>query len=193
MAYQQKSYTPKSQTNGMEDRQKKDRQTWGEMLQAMSKMNEKQAAGYIVGRALNSLWMNHLAKRHDPNEQKRREAERLKKQAEALQGKNAQLKAGMDGLQQQNAAPWRGGLSYSDNAGNVYGATPTADPNEGIISQIASQMGGQQEAQPSAYTFNVDDYKIGSSFPDVQADTWKSLLGDPEEMAQKIVYGIGRG
>lgn len=136
-----------SQSNGMAERQASDKKNWDKMLQQaalVSKMTEKQALGYGLGRLLSSIWNEHLARRHDPHEQERRRMAKLQKQAEDLQSKNGQLKAGMDGLQQQNATPWRGGLSYADGAGNVYGVTPTADPNEGIVAQLASQMSAPQ-------------------------------------------------
>ena len=141
-----------SQPNGMAARQDSDKKNWDRMMQQaalVSQMTEQQALGYGLGRLLSSIWNEHLARRHDPNEQKRREAEKLRKQAEDLQSKNGQLQASMEGLQQQNATPWRGGLSYTDGAGNVYGAMPTADQNEGIVTQLAGQMSAPQAEAPA--------------------------------------------
>jgi hypothetical protein len=118
----------------------------------VSKMNEKQALGYGVGRLLSTLWNEHLARRHEPNEQKRRANEKLwddynKKAAEV----NA-TKQGMADLQAQSQAQagnFAKGLMWdAPGAGNlpqvtgapVYTVTQSAMPE--LVGQVtdASQF-----------------------------------------------------
>ena len=128
-------YTPgqySGQSNGMTEREKNDKGKWNEMLQAaqvMSKMNDKQALGYGVGKLIHTLWMDHIAKRKadKDNEYDQEDTKDARNTRKDLQAQN-------EGIAQQMQYFQQNGPSYRDSMAAAQAPTASNFVEQGLVS-----------------------------------------------------------
>jgi hypothetical protein len=153
-------YTPgqyNAQSGGVAERQSSDRKNWDRMLQQaamVSKMNEKQALGYGVGRLLSTLWMEHLAKRKAD-----KEAGYGQKDTKDALNTRKDLQAQNEGIAQQMQYFQQNGPSYRDSMAAAQAPTASNFVEQGLVSAHPDYTGAATQGLLG------DGFVVGSGVP----------------------------